>query len=128
MLVSTKYLSLIEFISRSGRCISQTCGPLHPGQRPTFSFFIAVMFAHRFLELFGHERTHRRVSLRGEHPYLTQQVSVKFQRDIGFHRNPFCTYYRAARFYVHWRFRSMHTAATDDAVTLRKYTMHPPSL
>src|SRR6516164_8095242 len=85
MLVSTKYLSLMEFISRPGRSPLQVQPFTKSGQGAASSLVEGLTFTNDCLEAIGQKRTDGATFFGGNDARLPKKVSVEFERDVCLH-------------------------------------------
>src|SRR5579884_342837 len=97
MLVSTKYLSLMKFVSRGRRRPVQFIAVLQACLRATPRLLIATPLAHSLLQPLGHKGADGRALFRRKNSRLLEQFGVNLQGYICLHGS---TAYRAARLYV----------------------------
>src|SRR5687767_1262334 len=100
MLVSTKYLSLMELVARLGRRPLQVETLAQPGERAAARLVESLPFPHDRFQTVSQKGTDRPSLLGGQHAGLAEQVSVEFERHVGFHGCCVARCSRAALFYV----------------------------
>src|SRR5437660_12350932 len=97
MLVSTKHLSLMEFIPWARGCPAQVKTPPKTGQGTPARLMIALALAHCLLQPGSKQGTNGRAFLGSENTSFPRKLRFDSQCNIGLH---ICTYSRVALFYV----------------------------
>src|SRR5215471_14878605 len=85
MFVSTKYLSLMEFVPGSRRRPAEIEPLAEPCQRTTPCLLERFAFAHDCLEPLRQQRADRPALLCGQDTRLAEEVDVQFERHVRFH-------------------------------------------
>src|SRR5271155_4915321 len=85
MLVSTKTLSLMKFVSRTGACPAQIESFAESGYGSLSSPVVSLALAHDFIELCGQQGANRKAFFGREDAGFAQDIGIELESDIRFH-------------------------------------------
>jgi len=85
MFVSTKYLSLMKFVSRPGRCPPKVKPFAEPRERPSTGLLERLPIANHRLKPVSEESADRTPLLGREHTSFAEQIGVELECYVGLH-------------------------------------------